>query len=42
MVRGQPLDVPLAAIGRFVAESGLWQVVADGAVRPLTPHRWVH
>lgn len=38
----QPLDVPLAAIGRFVAEPGLWQRDAAGVVAPLAARGFVH
>jgi hypothetical protein len=38
----RPVDVRPAAIGRFVAESGLWQIEADSAVRRLTQRRWAH
>jgi thiamine-monophosphate kinase len=42
MVRDQPLDVPLAIIGRFVAEPGLWQVDADGRRNELAPRGYEH
>jgi thiamine-monophosphate kinase len=37
----QPLDVPVACIGQFVAERGLWQEV-NGRRTPLAPTGWEH
>ena len=42
MLAEQPLDVPLTAIGRFVAEPGLWEEGAQGERRKLTPGGWQH
>jgi thiamine-monophosphate kinase len=42
MLDEQPLDVPLTAIGQFVARPGLWLGGADGEMRPLAPRGWVH
>ena len=39
---GCPEPVPLADIGEFTAEPGLWQRGTDGIVRPLTPTGWEH
>ncbi len=38
----QPLDVPLARIGRCVERPGLWQLAADGRRRPLPPRGYLH
>ena len=42
MLAEQPLDVPLTAIGEFVAEPGLWQVSAAGVRTPLKPCGFEH
>lgn len=42
MLAEQPLDVPLTAIGRFVAEPGLWQADPQGRRRALRPRGWQH
>ena len=38
----QPLASPIAAIGEFVPEPGLWQVDSAGNRQPLPPRGWVH
>ncbi|HEY4312492.1 MAG TPA: thiamine-phosphate kinase [Pirellulales bacterium] len=42
MLADQPLDVPLTAIGQFVADRGLWQVDKHGATTPLAPRGFQH
>jgi thiamine-monophosphate kinase len=42
MLAEQPLDVPLASIGRFVPEPGLWQQDANGIRSPLVPRGYQH
>ena len=42
MVAEQPLDVPLTAIGEFVAEPGLWTVDDGGNRAELKPRGWQH
>lgn len=42
MTAEQPLDVPLAVIGEFVAEPGLWLADASGRREPLEPGGWEH
>ena len=42
MLAEQPLQVPLTAIGQFVAEPGLWQADAQGGQRKLAPRGWQH
>ncbi len=42
LVMLQPLDVPLTIIGRFVEESGLWQVSDGGAQTRLEPRGFEH
>jgi thiamine-monophosphate kinase len=42
MLHEQPLAVPIADIGEFVAEQGLWQIDRSGVRRPLTPRGWQH
>jgi thiamine-monophosphate kinase len=42
MLAEQPLAVPLAAIGEFIPEPGLWQREGDGLRQPLTPSGWEH
>ncbi|HUY88679.1 MAG TPA: thiamine-phosphate kinase [Pirellulales bacterium] len=38
----QPLDAPIAALGEFIAEPGLWQAETAGQRKPLPPRGWVH
>jgi thiamine-monophosphate kinase len=38
----QPLDVPITAIGEFVAQRGLWQPGAAGDRKPLAAGGWLH
>lgn len=38
----RPIDAKISDIGEFVAKPGLWQLGADGIVRPLTPTGWEH
>jgi len=42
MLAEQPFDVPLADIGQFTAEPGMWQVDAAGARRKLDRRGWQH
>jgi thiamine-monophosphate kinase len=42
MLRDQPLDIPITAIGEFVVEPGLWESLADGGRRPLPPRGYEH
>jgi thiamine-monophosphate kinase len=42
IVRDQPLDIPVTAIGEFVAEPGLWESLPDGGRRPLVPRGYEH
>jgi len=42
MLAEQPLGVPLAGIGEFVAEPGLWQIDAAGRRLPLVPKGYQH
>ena len=42
MQREQPLGVPLAIVGQFVAEPGLWQVDAGGRRDKLVPRGYEH
>jgi len=42
MLHEQPLPVPIADIGEFVAEPGLWQIDRSGVRRPLVPRGWQH
>ncbi|MCE9553915.1 MAG: thiamine-phosphate kinase [Planctomycetes bacterium] len=42
MLADRSLTTPLARIGRFVAEPGLWQVAASGQRKPLSPKGWEH
>ncbi len=42
MLAEQPLQVPLTAIGQFVAEPGLWELRADGGRGRLEPRGWQH
>ena len=42
IIAEQPLDVPIADIGEFIAEPGLWQLDRAGAARPMTPRGWEH
>ena len=38
----QPLDVPITAIGEFVAQRGLWQLGDGGDRKPLAAGGWLH
>ncbi len=42
MFSEQPLEVPLAAIGEFVAQPGLWQLDRQGTRSKLIPQGWEH
>jgi thiamine-monophosphate kinase len=42
MLAEQPLAVPLAEIGYFTAQPGLWSEDAAGARQPLAPTGWQH
>ena len=42
LLQQQPLDVPIRAIGRFVASPGLWRTTADGGRQPLQPAGFQH
>jgi thiamine-monophosphate kinase len=42
LIAEQPLECPLTCIGRFVHERGLWQVDAQGTLRPLEPRGFEH
>ncbi|RIK82660.1 MAG: thiamine-monophosphate kinase [Planctomycetota bacterium] len=42
LIAEQPLGVPLTVIGQFVAEQGLWQRDAAGAISPLAPRGFLH
>jgi thiamine-monophosphate kinase len=42
MLADRPLDVPLADIGCFVAERGLWLMETGGGKKPLEPRGWEH
>ncbi len=42
MAAEQPLGVPLAVIGEFVEEPGLWLADASGRREPLEPKGWEH
>ena len=42
MLAEQPLEVPLTAIGQFVAEPGLWEADDEGGRRELSPRGWQH
>jgi thiamine-monophosphate kinase len=42
ILRDQPLSVPVASIGQFVPQTGLWQVDRDGRRRPLEPRGYEH
>jgi thiamine-monophosphate kinase len=42
MLAEQPLTVPLARIGQFVAEPGLWQTDRRHGRRELAPRGWEH
>ena len=42
MLAEQPLQVPLAAVGQFVAEPGLWEAETEGGPRKLEPRGWQH
>lgn len=42
MIREQPLNVQLTAIGHFVPQPGLWRPSDDGGLAPLNPRGYVH
>lgn len=42
IVADQPLDVPIADVGQFIAEPGLWQTDRAAGRRPLTARGWQH
>jgi thiamine-monophosphate kinase len=42
MLEDRPLQVPIADIGRFVAERGLWQVDEQGRQSQLAARGWEH
>jgi len=42
MLAEQPLETPLTAIGKFVAERGLWQIDGTGNRVPLVPRGFEH
>ena len=42
MLADQPLQVPLTAIGEFIAEPGLWTVDGAGNRRAMTPKGYQH
>ena len=42
MLADQPLEVPLTAIGQFIAEPGLWQADAAGNRARLVPRGYQH
>jgi thiamine-monophosphate kinase len=42
ILREQPLSTPIADIGQFTAEPGLWQIDRSGVRRPLVPRGWQH
>jgi len=42
LLHERPLAVPIADIGEFVAEPGLWQIDRSGLRRPLAPRGWQH
>ena len=42
MLAEQPLGVPLARIGQFVAEPGLWQADGRGGRTALVPRGYEH
>jgi thiamine-monophosphate kinase len=42
MLARQPLATPLTAIGRFVAQPGLWLAGERGELRPLEPRGYQH
>ncbi len=42
ILRDQPLNIPLTAIGEFVAEPGLWESTTAGGRRPLAPRGYEH
>ncbi|HEX4142670.1 MAG TPA: thiamine-phosphate kinase [Pirellulales bacterium] len=41
ILRDQPLDIPITAIGEFITEPGLWESSAAGT-RPLAPRGYEH
>jgi thiamine-monophosphate kinase len=42
LLQDQPLRAPLARIGRFLSEPGLWQTAPEGGRRPLPPRGYEH
>jgi thiamine-monophosphate kinase len=42
LLADQPLAVPLARIGSFIAEPGLWTADPAGGRRPLPPRGYQH
>ena len=42
MLAEQPLEVPLTAIGQFIAEPGLWAHGEGGGRTRLAPQGWQH
>lgn len=42
IVREQPLGVPVTIIGECVTQAGLWQVSADGGLKPLDARGYRH
>ena len=42
LLADQPLAVPLARIGSFIAEAGLWTADPAGERRPLPPRGYLH
>jgi thiamine-monophosphate kinase len=42
LVADQPLDIPLADIGQFIADPGLWLLDDQQGRRPLAPRGWEH
>ena len=42
MIAEQPLEVPLSAIGEFVAEPGFWQRAGREEPTPLEVRGWQH
>ena len=42
LLHERPLAVPIADIGEFIAEPGLWQIDRSGVRRSLAPRGWQH
>jgi thiamine-monophosphate kinase len=42
IIAEQPLDVPIADIGEFIAEPGLWLRDRAGVRHPIAPQGWEH